>query len=66
MTDKLWAFDEPHDTGGNSHVTITEKQIIEFMNTQGIVRKGRSLTDKEIVDEFVVVNWCYLEPKGQH
>jgi hypothetical protein len=58
MANKIYAFDEPHCWGGNSHVTMTEEQIIKFMR-ENPQHHGRS--DEDLIDEFIVINFAYLE-----
>ena len=31
--DQLWAYDEPHDSGGSVHVTMTRRQAIDWMRS---------------------------------
>jgi hypothetical protein len=56
---KTYIFHEPHVTGGHATVEINEEQILEFMNE---VYKNtiefKQLTDKQKIDEFIVVHWC--------
>ncbi len=58
---KVLAYDDPHPSGGNCHVTMTEKQAVEW--TKKIYKDGRGikLSDKQALDEFIVVNFAYWE-----
>lgn len=59
MSHKRYTFYEPHDTGGQAEVTITEQQILQFMKeTRGILPNYKDATDEQLIYEFVVVHWC--------
>ena len=49
-----YTFSEPHITGGHALITITEKQIIEYMKK----KYKNKFSDKQLIEEFCAVNWC--------
>jgi len=57
MDERIWLFVEPHITGGHCTVEITDEQIIAFMSKSEAKEKGA--TRDQLIDEFVVVNWCW-------
>lgn len=57
---ELWAYDEPHPSGGTCRVVMTKKQAIEW--TRKIyfhVDSYRDGTDEEVFAEFVAIHWAY-------
>ena len=62
---QIWAFDEPGPYGGNAHIPMTEEEIIKHMRSRqdGTIE----MSDKYLLDQFVVVNWAYKEdPPKKH
>ena len=56
---KTYAFVEPHVTSGYATIEITEKQILKYMKIKtNKIHKYRNATDKQLIHEFIVVNWC--------
>ncbi len=63
MLDKILHYDEPHELGGNSHVTLTEQQAINWARKvleERCPQKG-PFTDKDYLDEFIITHWAYYE-----
>ena len=48
-----YTFAEPHEMGGTSIVTISDKQIIEVMKLL-----HKELTDEQLIKEFCTVHWA--------
>lgn len=58
--DEIWAFDEPHPSGGNCQVTMTKLQAIEWTKRVYAVNpKYKDATDEQLFNEFVAVHWAY-------
>ena len=57
---QIWAFDEPGPYGGNAHITMTEEEIIKHMRSRSDYFKT-VITDADLLDQFVVINWAYKE-----
>jgi hypothetical protein len=59
--DEIWAYDEPHESGGNVHITMTKKQAAEWMKNsyQKLHPSYKYMNDEEAFNEFVAVNWAY-------
>ena len=53
---ELWAYDEPHESGGNCQITMTKAQAIAWMHKTHPCRYG---LDERAFDDWVVVNWAY-------
>lgn len=49
-------FDEPHETGGNSHVTCTREQVIKYMK-----KFYSHLSDEDLIKEFCITYWAWEE-----
>ena len=65
MKEKIYQFTEPHITGGDCVVTITEKQILKYQHDR--IRnniKAINAPDKDLIDDFIIMNWC-TEVKGE-
>ncbi len=56
MADKLLAYNEPHISGGNCEVTMTEIQAIKW--TQQI---HPELNKKEALQDFIVIHWAHYK-----
>lgn len=60
--DEVWAYDKPHESGGNFHVTMTKHQAIAWARkTWASVYSKYPYTDEEVFNEFVVVHRAYKE-----
>jgi len=53
---KTYIFEEPHPTGGNATVEITEEEIIAFCRKDPLYK---DLSDTECVYNFVIINWAW-------
>lgn len=53
---QLWAYDEPHESGGNVQTTMTRRQAINWMRRMPKYAKN---TDQEVFDDWVYINWAY-------
>lgn len=51
---ELWAYDEPHFSGGNCQVTMTREQAIAMQRRQYPYE-----TDEAAFDDWQSVNWAY-------
>ena len=58
---KLIAFDEPHSSGGNCHVTMTKEQAIAWIKKIYKAAKRADISNGQALEEFIVVNWAYWE-----
>ena len=59
MKDRVYTFVEPHFTGGDSLVTITESKILKYMKSRCEKEpKFKKLSDFELIDYFLVNHWC--------
>jgi len=54
---KKYQFVEPHITGGDAVITITEDKIIEFMRKS--YPEHANLSDVDLLDSFIVTNWAW-------
>jgi len=62
MAERIFIFMEPHHTGGDCKVTITESEIIKHMKKiQEQNPKMKDATDAMLLDEFCIIHWCYEE-----
>lgn len=58
--EEIWAYDEPHESGGNIHVTMTKKQAIQWMKS--IYPAVFPYSNDELAfDDWVAVHWAYKE-----
>lgn len=57
--DEVWAYDEPHESGGNCHITMTKRQAIRW--TQKIYPYCYINNDEEAFIEWVNVHFAYKE-----
>ncbi len=62
MEAEVWAYDEPHPTGGNCHVTLTKRQAIEWTKK---AYPELELSDKEAFDDFITIHWAYPEKENK-
>jgi hypothetical protein len=59
MSDRVYKFVEPHFTGGDAVITITESKILKYMKSRFEKEpKFKKLTDFELLDYFLVNHWC--------
>lgn len=62
MTDKdaeIWAYDEPHEFGGNVHVTMTRRQAIDWMRVT--LPHYALAPDQHVFNQWVALHWAYQE-----
>lgn len=60
---ELWAFDEPYsEAGGNSHVTMTRRQAINWMRKMYPFRYCGPVPDNTIFFDWMTTHWAYPEP----
>lgn len=57
--DELWAYDEPHESGGNCHVTMTRRQAIEWFHALYPIG---ALDDESLFSQWVSLHLAYREP----
>jgi len=56
---KTYVFVEPHFTGGDSVVTITEEKILKHMHERQLKEeKFQGVSDERLLDYFIVNHWC--------
>jgi hypothetical protein len=55
---KVYLFCEPHVTGGNSLVSITDRQIIDYMKRLNDPRYN-NISDEDIILDFISVHWAW-------
>jgi len=64
MTERVFKFYEPHPTGGDCTVEITESKIVKHMKDSGIKEKiqkkhpDMDVTDKILIEDFCTVHWA--------
>ena len=60
---KTYTFVEPHITGGDCTVVITEKQIMIYMKErQAADVRMKDISDEDLLDYFLVNHWCVETP----
>jgi ferric-dicitrate binding protein FerR (iron transport regulator) len=59
---EIWAYDEPHPSGGNAHITMTRKQAVEWMRL--IYSNVYDANDNQAFEEWKAVNWAYREKES--
>lgn len=57
---ELWAYDEPHEFGGNSHVTMTRRQAIDWMRS--VYPDYANRDEGYTFDDWKSLHWAYREP----
>lgn len=57
---KLIAFDEPHFSGGNCHVTMTKEQAIKWYK-KTYEKKNLIISDKQALKECMAIHWAYWD-----
>lgn len=60
--DEIWAYDEPHISGGNVHITMTKLQAIQYMwkfHREFCWKNNK--TNEEIFQNWIGINWAYKE-----
>ena len=62
---KVLAYDEPHPSGGNCHITMTKKQAI--------IWAGKSCpsgfnyeTEQEALEDFIAIHWAYWKENNRY
>lgn len=73
IDDELWAYDEPHESGGNVQTTMTRQQAIKWMRK---MPKYREDPDQKVFDDWAYLHWAYQlnqsnqedapQPRPQH
>lgn len=62
---EIWAYDEPHESGGNCHITMTRRQAIghhrKVYKTNWDRKFPNDATDSEIFFDWVALHWAYRE-----
>ena len=67
MTERIFTFPEPHPTGGDCTVRITESKIVKYMKDSGIKEKiqkkhpDMDVTDEILIEDFCTVHWAHEE-----
>jgi len=63
---ELYRFNEPHCTGGDSVVTVTRRQAIDFtreavkrISDEEGYREPADLSDEAMLGEFIAVHWAW-------
>ena len=54
---KKYQFVEPHITGGDAVVTITEDKVVQYMRSM-YPSSLSDLPDKELIDDFCIIHWA--------
>lgn len=60
--DELWAYDEPHESGGNCHITMTRRQAIDWMRKMHPFQYCGPVPDNTVFFDWMAVHWAYREP----
>ena len=59
---EVYSFVEPSSIAGTAITYVTREEIIKYMKDRATWEPRYSgLTDEQLVDEFLVVNWCNRE-----
>ena len=58
---RTFEFVEPHYTGGESVITITEDKLIEFMHTKDYLN---GVSDEELIRQFCIEHWAIEIKEG--
>jgi hypothetical protein len=61
--DQIWAYDEPHESGGNCQITMTKQQAIDWMRKT--FPKYEHLSDEELFKEWLTIYWAYRYEKSK-
>jgi hypothetical protein len=56
---ELWAYDDPHESGGSVHITMTRKQAVDWMRR--VDGRVYGWDDDKAFEEWKAVNWAYRE-----
>ena len=62
---RIVRWDEPHPTGGVCECSCTAGQAIEHVRRQAEQRGYTYDSDQRALDEFMIVNWAWLERVGK-
>lgn len=57
---EIWCYDEPHESGGNCHVTMTKRQAVDLMLGRYPEVFGE-WDEEDIFDEWAVNHWAWKE-----
>ena len=55
---KMYEFVEPHITGGDSLIVISEYNIIKYMKEHVAPQHTQVLSDKELAENFCAIFWA--------
>jgi len=66
MTNRVYKFGEPHYTGGDCVVTITEEQILKYQRKRQETNiKMKDAPVEDLIDDFLITHWCHeVKDKG--
>lgn len=53
---KTYQFVEPHHTGGDALITITDEKILTHMKRE---YPDSPFSDEGLIDNFVITNWAW-------
>lgn len=56
---ELWAYDEPHPSGGNVHTTMTRRQAIDYQRSIIGHHYPEGVADNILFWDWVAVHWAY-------
>ena len=58
---RVFTFAEPHPTGGDSVITITEDKIVEWMkiNYPELLDFPEPPSDEDLISEFCALHWAW-------
>lgn len=54
--EELWAYDEPHESGGNCYVTMTRQQAMDWMRS---IYPYPPDADESCFWDWVSLHWAY-------
>lgn len=57
VADEVWAYDGPHESGGNVHVTMTRSQAIAYQRS--IRPYAPDAPDANVFADWQLVHWAY-------
>lgn len=64
--DEVWAYDEPHPSGGNCHITMTKLQAIAFTRACYPHSYTTENGDEHAFNEWIAVHWAYKVKEPIH
>jgi hypothetical protein len=56
---EVWGYDEPHESGGNTHTTMTRRQAIDWMKDVYKFKCSYLPNDTAIFYDWVACHWAY-------